>query len=119
VWFKPIVFSWLEGIVDRVGKAEAARLIGVAKSQVSKYYHNPPLKVQKQTARAIYQVLKLLQESDVKIHKDSIHHGSVERGKVAKRPARYGEYNGLRDPNGYLYSREKRRRQRAVHLETG
>jgi transposase-like protein len=114
VWFKPIVFSWLEGIVGRVGKAEAARLIGIAKSQVSKYYHNPPQKVQKATARAILQVLKLLQEEDVKLHRDAIKHGYVERGKVAKRPRTMAEHNGQHSPGG---NAEYKRRYRAVHLE--
>ena len=102
-----------------MGKAEAARLIGIHKSRVSKLVNDPPMRVQKETASAILTVLRLLQKEDIVLSKASIHHGAVERGKVAKRPRYHGEWNGIRDIKNAEYKRNQRRRQSALHMEAG
>jgi hypothetical protein len=112
------VEGWLKSIVDRVGKAEAARLIGVSPTQVAKYWNHPPLRVQKRTATAILEVLQLLQTEDFALSRDAIRSGAVERGREAKRPETLAEFNGLRDPLNAVYKRNQRRRQRAVDPKT-
>jgi hypothetical protein len=76
------VEAWLKVLVNRVGKAEAARLCGWNKSRISKYLgQDRPRYVQRSTARLVLHALRDVEAAGVVISRNSIKHGNFERGK--------------------------------------
>ena len=91
--FKPEYYKFLRLVVNRVGKAEAARLIGVEKSRISTLTGaRAPIRIQRATAKAILEVYMKLTELDIVISRDAIKHGAFERGKDAVRPQDGSEF---------------------------
>jgi hypothetical protein len=113
--FAPSVRNALEELINRVGKAEAARLCGWTKAMVSGYVHHPPRHVQKETAAMIFETLIEVRETGIVLSRGSIHHGSFERGHEVKPPMNGKEYY---KPNGDLAAEYKRRSRARIHQES-
>src|SRR5580765_7324061 len=76
----------LESIVNRLGKMEASRRLGISQAALWNLL-NPKrggVKIKARTARSIIRVLQELNTSQEVRHKDSIHYGAYLRGKPEK-----------------------------------
>jgi hypothetical protein len=116
VAFVPLVRNALEEMVNRVGKAETARLCGIPKQQVSRYTNGrAPERVQRETARMILEALRDLRASGVVLSRDSIRHGSFERGENPREAHGWDDYYKIGGDAAAEYRRNYRAR---VHRES-
>lgn len=110
--FKPEVYAWLRALINRVGKAETARLTMIDPSYISKLVGSrPPDRVHPRTARVILQAYIDVLQRDIVISRNAIKHGAFERGKDAPRPKTVRDYY---QRDGDLGA-EKKRRYRELH----
>jgi hypothetical protein len=115
IFYQPTVEAWLRVLVNRVGKAEAARLCGWNKSRISKYLgYNHPRFVQRGTARLVLQALRDVEAADIVISRNSIKRGDFERGN----PVRFARTNGELYNNFGDLDVEQRRRNRRADRQT-
>jgi ribosomal protein L31E len=82
--FERVGFAITE-LVNRLGKAEASRRIGISKQQISHYCNHDPRWIRKQTAVKILRALSALRATEEVRHKDSIHAGAYLRGIPEKK----------------------------------
>jgi hypothetical protein len=111
--FRPSVEAWLRALVNRVGRAEAARLCGWHSSRVTKYLgRDAPRFVQRGTATLVLQAYRDVEASGVVIARNSIKHGNFERGKPVKFVETYQELYNREGDKGTEYKRGRRRADR-------
>jgi hypothetical protein len=105
--YRMIEFAILE-LVRRLGKYETARRIGVTGEQVWNYLHGRTRYVKKRTATKIIVELHKAREINEVRHKDSIHHGSSQRGRVVRVPKKYKDYYISHGDKDNDYKRKER-----------
>lgn len=78
---------WLESIVRRLGKTEAARRLDISYGTLWKWYtgKDRPKHLQRRHARRLVEVLVEVVQTGELRHKDSIRYGSVKRGREEKK----------------------------------
>lgn len=110
--YRPTVEAWVKALVNRVGRAEAARLCGWHSSRITKYLgDDAPRLVYRSTATHVLQTYRDVQASGVVISRNSIKHGNFERGKPVDFVEHYRDvYNGHGDKET---EEQRRRRHRA------
>jgi hypothetical protein len=119
VRFKPDVWKWLDGVIVRVGKAEAARLVGFDKTYISKLVgKDPPLRVRADTAKAILETYISVVRSGVVLSKNSIRHGNFERGKPVNMATRQRDLYRTTGDQDQINNKLYKRRSRELHRET-
>lgn len=78
---------WLESIVRRLGKTEAARRLDISYGTLWKWYtgKDRPKHLRRHHARRLVEVLIEVVQNDELRHKDSIKHGASKRGKPERK----------------------------------
>jgi hypothetical protein len=103
-------FIFIE-IAHRVGKAEAARRIGIGRHSIYMILKDTSKKfVERKTAQSAVAVLKELREKDIVYSKNSIRRGAVARGEQPTRPIRRKEF--YKDPGRVEKETEQHRKAR-------
>lgn len=78
--------NWLDEIVNRVGVAEGCRRLGMSDAWYRWMQRTKPRKMHRKTARKIVRTLRELRADNVVRHRDSIRHGSEQRGHRERVP---------------------------------
>lgn len=78
--------NWLHEIVSRVGVEEACRQLGMSNAWYRWFNRTKPRTMQRRTARNIVRVLRKLRANKTVRHRDSIRHGSAQRGHRERVP---------------------------------
>lgn len=98
----------------RVGRAEVIRRLGVSRNFWLRFDHCVYKTINRKTVIHALLLLRELRESETAIHKDSIKHGAIARGREVK-PAIYRRDFYIRDHDEERdQDRERKRRQRAM-----
>lgn len=84
--------NWLDEIVSRVGVREGCRRMGLSPAWYRWFKRTKPKTMRKRTARKIVNTLRELRSQDIVRHRDSIHHGSAQRGHREKVPNHPRDY---------------------------
>lgn len=85
------VFFIFEELEARVGRWEAARLIGVSPKLWHRLDNRVYKRMYKQTVYKAMVVLQELRDKDVVRHRDSIKHGAAARGRVEREVTSWGD----------------------------
>lgn len=103
-------------LIFRVGKAEAARRIGIKPATMWEWTKGRRDFIQRRKARAVITALAEARASNEARHKKSIRHGASLRGRKEKVPQRYQDFNG---PNNTaaIHKREQRKELGEIYLE--
>jgi hypothetical protein len=112
-------FAFVE-IVHRIGKAEAARRIGIGRHAIYKILNDGSKKfVERRTAHNAVVLLKELRDSDTVYSKQSIRRGATARGEKPRRPKKRGDF--YQDPGAREADRhrqvKKRQKEREEQLQ--
>jgi len=107
----------LEELVNRVGKAEAGRQIGIPQQHVWKLINGHTRRVQRKTAARILVALKRARDANLLRHRDSILHGASMRGRPEKTVTRRKDLYQPESPEQIeerrTAARERKREKRA------
>lgn len=111
----------VEELVNRLGKAEAARRIGIRLSTLWEWRTKKQRFIKRRHARALVLALRDVRQRDEVRHRDSIRHGAGQRGRTEKKvTSKKHLYNSRGDSDKAAREadakrkREERARQRSL-----
>jgi hypothetical protein len=108
-------FAFIE-VAHRIGKAEAARRIGIGRHTVYKILGDGSKRfVERKTAHSAMMVLRELRKGDVVYSKKSIRRGSVARGEEPTKPTRRKDF--YKDPDAMEADLRRHREARVRQKE--
>jgi hypothetical protein len=108
------VSPFLVELVNRLGKAEAARRMGRSPAKVWRYINHPPKMVQRATATTILEATRAARNNGYEVrHVKSIKHGAGARGHTERVPKEGRDYYRPHGDKGTEYQREVRARRLA------
>lgn len=115
VEYKEVKFIFDE-LVNRIGKAETVRRLGISSSFFSRRKHRTYKRIRKGTVAKAMVELKKCREAGEARHRKSIRHGSAVRGRKERIPIKDTDYNGVNNKGTEIKRNFMRKKSQTAKL---